>query len=383
MKAIKCELCGSTEVIKQEGLYVCQHCRTKYAPEEAKKLLVDSPIRIDKSGYIKNYLEIVRQALAAGNGAEAESYCNKILEIDPGNAEAWRMKANAVVKQSTMESIRFHEASTYFIKAISLTDETDKEFRDKVAEEFRGNAFTVITGMGVQFVKDPGDFETKSFCIALDSIISGIDEYSKKCGVDITDIWAELARIVDHVVKHAWEDNILPEYMNWGQRRPAHALRDFLNKETNCRVLLKRAINLSNEDDKDDILRHEVAINLHYHALGACSYTNASGFWVTDQQLDKPSKEKRRRLIEESKMAIERIKARMLEKHWKENPDYLRELGEYEGRIAELEDEKKKLGLFDGMKKRKIESDIAVLNEKMSGIHDAMRDAVNDAIYKG
>ena len=383
MKAIKCELCGSTDVIKQEGLYVCQHCRTKYAPEEAKKLLVDSPIRIDNSGYIENYLEIAKQALAAGNGSEAESYCNKILEIDPGNTEAWRMKGNAVVKQSSLGSIRFLEASTYFIKAISLTDETNKEFRDKVADEFREQAITIVTNVGGKFAKDPGDFEAESFCSALDSVASGIDEYSKKCGVDITGIRAELARIVDQAVKHAWENKILPEYMNWGQRRPAHALRDFLRKETNCRVILQRAIDLSNEDDKDDILRHEAAINFHYHALGACSYTNASGFWVTDQQLDKSSKENRRRLIEESKQVIERIKARMLEKHLKENPDSLMELGEYEGKIAELEDEKKKLGLFDGMKKRKIESDITVLNEKLSGIHDAMRDAINDAIYKG
>ena len=383
MKAIKCELCGSTEVIKQEGLYVCQHCRTKYAPEEARKLLIDSPIRIDNSGYIKNYLEIAQQALAAGNGAEAESYCNKILEIDPKNTEAWRMKGNAVAKQSTMGSIRFSEASTYFIKAISLTDEADKEYRDKVADEFRGHAFTIITGVGVQFVKDPGDFETKSFCSAIDSVTSGINEYSEKCGVDITGIRAELAKVVDYAVKHAWENNILPEYMKWGQRRPAHALRDYLSRETNCRVILKRAIDLSNEDDKDDILRHEEEINLHYHALGACSYTNASGFWVTDQQLDRASKANRRRLVEESKEAIERIKARMLEKHLKENPDSLRELDEYKGKIAELEDEKNKLGLFDGMKKRKIESEITVISEKMSGIHDAMRDAINDAIYKG
>lgn len=59
MKAIVCELCGGNELIKQDGFYVCQHCRTKYTIEEAKKLFVeiDGPVevkgtvKIEKAGY--------------------------------------------------------------------------------------------------------------------------------------------------------------------------------------------------------------------------------------------------------------------------------------------------------------------------------------------
>ena len=38
MKAMVCEMCGSTELVKQNGMYVCQYCGTKYSVEEAKKL---------------------------------------------------------------------------------------------------------------------------------------------------------------------------------------------------------------------------------------------------------------------------------------------------------------------------------------------------------
>lgn len=41
MKAIVCEMCGSNDVVKQGGLYVCQNCGTKYDPEAAKKLMVE------------------------------------------------------------------------------------------------------------------------------------------------------------------------------------------------------------------------------------------------------------------------------------------------------------------------------------------------------
>ncbi|MDE6174226.1 MAG: hypothetical protein K2F88_01530, partial [Duncaniella sp.] len=31
MKALTCEMCGSTEIIRENGLYVCQACGTKYS----------------------------------------------------------------------------------------------------------------------------------------------------------------------------------------------------------------------------------------------------------------------------------------------------------------------------------------------------------------
>ena len=39
MKAVTCELCGSNDIIKIEGYFVCQHCGTKYSIDEAKHYL--------------------------------------------------------------------------------------------------------------------------------------------------------------------------------------------------------------------------------------------------------------------------------------------------------------------------------------------------------
>lgn len=39
MKQLTCEMCGSTELVKQEGNFVCQNCGTKYSVEEAKKMM--------------------------------------------------------------------------------------------------------------------------------------------------------------------------------------------------------------------------------------------------------------------------------------------------------------------------------------------------------
>ena len=38
MQKLTCEMCGSSDLIKQDGVFVCQSCGCKYSVEEAKKM---------------------------------------------------------------------------------------------------------------------------------------------------------------------------------------------------------------------------------------------------------------------------------------------------------------------------------------------------------
>ena len=42
MKQLTCEMCGSTDLLKQDGVFVCQSCGCKYSVEEAKKMMPDN-----------------------------------------------------------------------------------------------------------------------------------------------------------------------------------------------------------------------------------------------------------------------------------------------------------------------------------------------------
>ena len=101
MKQLTCEMCGSTDLIKQDGVFVCQTCGTKYSIEEARKMMVEGTVevtgtvKVDDSAKLENYLNIAKKAAAAGNNEEAEKYCNQILEINPENYEAWAIKGKA------------------------------------------------------------------------------------------------------------------------------------------------------------------------------------------------------------------------------------------------------------------------------------------------
>lgn len=87
-------MCGSTNLIKEGGVFVCQSCGTKYSVEEAKKMMVEGTVnvkgtvKVDTSDELKNLYEIARRAKEAENSVNAAKYYDMILVKAPGSWEA-------------------------------------------------------------------------------------------------------------------------------------------------------------------------------------------------------------------------------------------------------------------------------------------------------
>ena len=88
MKALICELCGSNDFLKQDGVFVCQYCNTKYTLEEAKKILMEGTVKIDHSEDITLQLENARNSKNLSLYKEAVKSYSAVLEKDPNNVEA-------------------------------------------------------------------------------------------------------------------------------------------------------------------------------------------------------------------------------------------------------------------------------------------------------
>lgn len=94
MKALQCEMCGSQDLVKDGGVFVCQSCGTKYTVEEAKKMMVEGTVdvkgtvKVDTSDELKNLYEIARRAKDSDNSENATKYYDMILVKDPNSWEA-------------------------------------------------------------------------------------------------------------------------------------------------------------------------------------------------------------------------------------------------------------------------------------------------------
>lgn len=142
MKQLTCEMCGSTDLIKQDGVFVCQTCGCKYSIEEAKKMMVEGTVevvgtvRIDESAKeqerINNYLKMAEAAFEGSDIEGTTNYCDKILEIDPSNCRAWILKAKIAGWGSTLGNMKIPQAITATKRAIDLSPDEKKY---EVAEE--------------------------------------------------------------------------------------------------------------------------------------------------------------------------------------------------------------------------------------------------------
>lgn len=95
MKQLTCEMCGSTDLMKQDGVFVCQSCGTKYSIEEAKKMMVEgtvdvsgSTVKVDHSDELEHLYILARRAKANNNSADALKYYQEIIKKEPNSWEA-------------------------------------------------------------------------------------------------------------------------------------------------------------------------------------------------------------------------------------------------------------------------------------------------------
>ena len=88
----------------------CMYC--------GQSIFVKDAILITVGPSITNLLGLARTADVAGNTAEAMTYYNRVLELDPTISEAWIGKGKSAGWQSSIANMRFGEVMTSFSHAI-------------------------------------------------------------------------------------------------------------------------------------------------------------------------------------------------------------------------------------------------------------------------
>ncbi len=165
MKQLTCEMCGSTDLIKQDGVFVCQNCGTKYSVEEAKKMMMEGSadtsgpaVKVDRSAELDNYRNIMINSFNATNYNEASSYASKVLEITDDYL-AYYIKGTSAGWQSTVGNPRLREAVENWKLSLEKVpmDEAAFELCNNIANDFRSISDALLNGYFETYGDDLSD----------------------------------------------------------------------------------------------------------------------------------------------------------------------------------------------------------------------------------
>ena len=137
MKRLICEMCESTEFVKDNGMFICQGCGMKYTLEEARKLMVEvegspvtasTPVQISAqpTGQTANLLNLAQSSYDSKNYAQAEEFCNQVIALDAQCYQAWKLKGQAINLQITATNKRILEAYNCVMTAYGVLSEAEK-----------------------------------------------------------------------------------------------------------------------------------------------------------------------------------------------------------------------------------------------------------------
>lgn len=142
MKKLVCELCGSDDIVKQEGCFVCQQCGTKYSIEEAKRMMMEGgdaapgiTVKVDNSSFVERYLQNARRAKAKEDWEETEKYYNMVEQNEPTNIEAVFYSAYGKARTSLISEDYYKKEAVFRVLQNTISVISDDFVVEKAEEE--------------------------------------------------------------------------------------------------------------------------------------------------------------------------------------------------------------------------------------------------------
>ena len=163
-----CDICGGKLTMQSGGIGVCSQCGMEYSNERLREMAGAAPAKTEpekveapaaatepvktEDSKIKNYLTLVETEFNGGFYRDlktAEGYCDKVLEIDINNFDAWYWKIMINSSSGRDESALSQSAKLYHnenlsteekAKALDLVKEVVKNWR----KSYMGEAWSMI-----------------------------------------------------------------------------------------------------------------------------------------------------------------------------------------------------------------------------------------------
>lgn len=377
MKRLTCEMCGSTDLLKQDGVFVCQSCGCKYSVEEARKMIVEGTVevagtvKVDDTSKIQNYLDLSQNAYDSGNGQSAFDYANKALEIAPQNSRAWIAKMKAIEYIGTLGELKLMEVVEAGKNAVAFAEEASKKEIEFEVYSYEAMRSLELLKLAMNKMADTEDIKKtfKRFCLI--SILSA----SK----NTLEVDSKIVNIYDNVANEAlamiklMPDEVLADYPEI-TKIVGECAKQY-QYETDALIERFKIYGAELQESAKTIRKNNKAA-IEDKAKAAKKIA-----------LERKAKEQTERNLKywedhhAEKLAFEAEKAELTEeidrltKELEKLPEN-NTVKQFENQIAVLKKEKDALGLFKGKEKKALQEQIASLNARLMAANTAKSNAV-------
>jgi hypothetical protein len=100
MKLLKCEVCGSSNLTKKEGFFVCDYCGCKYSLDEVRVMFSDakmdvtgSVIKVDNDPEVEGLLKLAYDDFRRCRWESSDRRIEQAISKSPKVSDAWFLKA--------------------------------------------------------------------------------------------------------------------------------------------------------------------------------------------------------------------------------------------------------------------------------------------------
>ena len=402
MKKLVCEMCGSNDLLKKDGVFECQSCGTKYTVEEAKKMMVDGivnvegTVKIDNSNRIDNLIKNGKTLYKDSKFDEAYSLFSEVLNIDSNNYIAIAYKGLCSAwKTSIKKPSLIGDAIKGFDRSLELAIDTlgdTEEYSDYAFEismeifdickasiklyldyfkdnssEFQKNSEIVISAMKKEnlnniatafsggYISSNNDYYSRQFDILKD----GYDEAEKNSSTGLKITFAALS--ITYI-------NVATAMENFATIEQYKIIKSNLDE---CINKIDGYVFPSFKKEYCDVV---AASRLCDGKIKEISQQKKDKYWKEHKEEKKKFEEEIEEYKKEIKSKIQKIadltkEKKEIDKKINSSIPLEKELKILNSKKEKLEEEKASLGLFNVKKKRVLEEELDNVEEQIKKIN--------------
>lgn len=349
MKRLTCEMCGSTDLIKQDGVFVCQTCGCKYSIEEAKKMMVEgtvdvsgSTVKVDNERKIENLRTLADRAKAEGDTETAAKYFEELLKEDPNNWEA-----NFYTIYYAAHNIKIAQIGSAANRVSNIIDTVFGLIKETLATQEEQNAAKEeVAGAVLNFASYLIPNATNHLGDSLESMHEALENWMVPIGL-------MCLHLGDSVIKY-FEDYEMAEKI-YGV---VCNFKGMLSEVESGRQIL----NIANQRLEPMVEAREKKEREEKEAIAAAAKKRTEEYWVCHTEERQQLETEKRDLLENRKYLNSQIEE--LRKKLDAIPS-ISMRDEKQKMMNELKGQLKSLGFFKGKEKKNLQSRIDELGHEM------------------